>query len=78
VNDLFQSFLEIVSQYGPFPVGIVFGVWISRWATKQQFEYMGKEIDALRKEREKIVDIVRSQESRIDILHNGSQKEGEK
>ncbi len=67
---MIKTFFDFISQYGPFPAGIVFGVWICRWAIKQQLDYMGSEIDSLRKERDKLTEIIYAKENRIMMLHN--------
>lgn len=71
---MIKSILEIISGYGPFPVGIIIGIWIGKWAITEQFKYMSREIESLRSRNDDLLKIVYAKENRISILHD-NQKE---
>jgi hypothetical protein len=62
--------IEVVANYGPFPFGILVGVWIMKWAYAAQTEYIQRENAALRKEKLDILSLVTEKENRIDMLHD--------
>lgn len=71
---LIKNLLEIISGYGPFPVGIIVGILIGKWAVTEQFKYMSREIESLRTRNDDLLKIVCAKEDRISILHD-NQKE---
>lgn len=67
---MMDKILEVVAQYGPFPVGIMVGIWLSRWANAQLFNLMRRENDALRQEKKELLELIQAKETRIDLLHD--------
>ncbi len=67
---MIKSIFEIISGYGPFPVGIIIGVWIGKWAVTEQFKYMTREINSLRSRNDDLLKIIDVKEERIMKLHD--------
>lgn len=67
---MWEKIIELVAQYGPFPVGIVVGIVIKNWSVDQLLKSTEKEKDALRKEKRELIDLVKVKEDRIDKLHS--------
>lgn len=72
---MIKNLLEIISGYGPFPVGIVIGIWIAKWAVDKQFKYMTREIESLKSRNDDLLKLVLAKEDRIAILHD-NKKDG--
>ena len=66
---MFDKMLDIAAQYGPFPVGIVVGMYIMKWAISMQLKSSEKEKGSLRKEKTELLEFVTAQQARIDKLH---------
>ncbi|MBF0556088.1 MAG: hypothetical protein HQK96_16305 [Nitrospirae bacterium] len=62
--------LEIVDQYGPFPVGIFIGIWIKRWSMDKYFKSSEREKGALYNQIKELYVTIKSKDDRIDKLHN--------
>jgi len=62
--------IEKVSSYGPFPFGIIIGVWINRWSTSAVIKMAGEERAAIREEKKELHNIIKAKEARIDALHD--------
>ena len=60
---------DFLLKYGPFPSGIVVGMWLTKWAISKQLMYMDKEKMALRNEKKELMEYIKAQEKRIDQLH---------
>ena len=67
---MWDKILEVVAQYGPFPVGIVFGVMIKRWSDSELMKTLRAEIQTLRDEKSQLLDQIQAKELRIDALHD--------
>ncbi len=67
---MWDKALELVAQYGPFPVGILIGMWIKSASMKMYFKSSEKEKDSLRKQGENLHDIIESKNERIEKLHD--------
>lgn len=65
-----DKILDLAAQYGPFPVGIVVGMWIKQWGTKLYFQSTEKEKEHLRSQIKDLHDVVKSKDDRISKLHN--------
>lgn len=67
---MWDKILELAAQYGPFPVGVVFGVMIKNWSVSKFLDLSEREKESLRKEKRELIELVKAKEDRIDALHN--------
>lgn len=67
---MIEKFFEFAAEYGPFPGGIIVGVWINRWASSKAFAFLDRELKYAQKERDKLFDTLKNQELRLDKLHD--------
>ena len=70
MGELWSLIIEKVSSYGPFPFGIIIGVWINRWSTSAVIKMAGEERAAIREEKKELHNIIKAKEARIDALHD--------
>jgi len=66
---MWETIAEILREYGPFPGGIVVGIWLTKWAVSKQFRYMESDKKQLREENKQLRGFLESQQKRIDSLH---------
>lgn len=64
-----QPIIDAVAQYGPFPVGIIVGMYISRIAHKESIENIKEEKKDLREEKKELLKALENKEERLDTLH---------
>jgi hypothetical protein len=65
-----DKFIEIIAGYGPFPAGIIVGVWLARGAYNRALTYMEKITIELREEKKQLRETIEAQQKRIDLLHD--------
>jgi len=65
-----EAFSNFFLKVGPFPAGIIVGIWLTKWAINKQFKYMSEEKVALREEKKVQLEYIKAQETRIDKLHD--------
>jgi len=65
-----DKFIEIVSGYGPFPLGILVGVMLAKAAYSQALEYLERVNTALTEEKKQLRETIEAQQTRIDLLHD--------
>lgn len=72
--------LDIVSKYGPVPVGVVLGIMVDRLSMRYYFKSTEDEKKSLRDQIRDLHAIIKSKDDRIDKLHDqiGEKKSGEK
>jgi hypothetical protein len=70
MSELWGSIIKQVADYGPFPFGIIVGVWINKWSTSTVIQITKEEKDAIRKEKRELQGIIKAKEDRIDALHD--------
>lgn len=66
---MWETIGKIFIDYGPFPAGIIVGMWLTKWSISQQLKYSEKEKDAIREEKKQALKLIESQQKRIDRLH---------
>jgi len=66
---MWKTILDLAAQYGPFPAGIIIGIYIKQLAYRQTLEYMKEERSAYKDEKKALLELVQSQQVRIDKLH---------
>jgi len=69
-----SEFFRIVAEYGPFPLGIIVGIWLARGAYSQSLRYSEKEKAELREEKRQLRETIEAQQKRIDLLHDEAYK----
>jgi len=47
---MWKEIFSVVSEYGPFPVGIIIGILISRWSYRVAQKYIDKTIESQKSE----------------------------
>lgn len=65
-----DNIFQIVAEYGPFPIGIMVGIWMKKWVVSQLIAQSKHENDGLRKEKQALIELVQAKEDRIDKLHD--------
>ena len=65
-----EKIIEIVSSYGPFPFGIVVGIYLAKAAYDRATGYLHSEVSALRDEKKHLRETITNQQKRIDVLHD--------
>lgn len=79
---MWEKIIELASQYGPFPVGIIVGLYIKELAEKRIFELARQEREAHSEEKKELSKLLEAQQARIDKLHldlySGKQPGGKK
>lgn len=68
--EIWSLILKQVVSYGPFPFGIIVGIWINRWSTSAVIKMAGEEKAAIREEKKELHGIITAKEARIDALHD--------
>lgn len=68
--EIFNGLAKFVADYGPFPLGIIVGIVLAKFAYSDALSYTQKEKDALREEKKQLRETVDAQQVRIDKLHN--------
>jgi len=63
------TLIEAVAKFGPFPLGILVGIILARFAYRDALMYSEKEKTALREEKKQLRETVQAQQERIDKLH---------
>jgi hypothetical protein len=66
---MWADFLDIVKQYGPFPVGILLGLWIRGLTFREIKKSHLREIRAYDRTNKNLNKMILAQEKRIDKLH---------
>lgn len=72
-----SAWVETLSQYGPFPLGVFLGIMIARWGFDKQVGYMNKTQEELQREKQALITHIETQNGRIEKLHDklGEQRE---
>lgn len=68
------EFFHIIAGYGPFPFGIVVGIWLANRAYSQSLKYSEQEKSELREEKRQLRETIEAQQKRIDLLHDEAYK----
>ena len=76
--EIVSEVVRIVSGYGPFPFGILIGMWFASRAYRTALNYSDKEKDELREEKRQLRETIEAQQKRIDILHDTAFKQKRK
>jgi len=66
---MWDKAIEIAAQYGPFPFGIVIGIFINQIAYHKTFAYVREEKKAYDEEKKELMKLIQTQQGRIDKLH---------
>lgn len=59
-----------IAGYGPFPIGIVIGIYLARSAYSTALKYLNEEKKELREEKRELRKTIDAQQKRIDTLHD--------
>ena len=66
---MWNTIFNLVGQYGPFPVGIAFGVWIKSRSMDRVIDLIEREKVAIRQEKRELLVMIEGQHNRIEKLH---------
>ena len=66
---MWETIANKVAEYGPFPFGIIVGIYIKELAEKKVYELMKQEREAHKEEKKELTALLKAQQGRIDILH---------
>lgn len=66
---MWQVISDILKEYGLFPAGIMIGIWLTKWATSEQRKYMELDKKGFSEEKKVLLEVIESQQKRIDKLH---------
>lgn len=69
MDEILKTITEAIVTYGPFPVGIVVGILLARFAYHDAMKYINEEKNSLREEKKQLRDTIEAQQQRIDLLH---------
>lgn len=67
---MWDKIVELAAQYGPFPLGIVVGISIKKWAFSKVLKLYEREKEALRQEKRELIELVKAKDVRIEKLHD--------
>lgn len=66
---MWETIGKLFLDVGPFPTGILVGMWITKWSISQQLKFSEREKTALREEKKQLLKLIENQQKRIDKLH---------
>ena len=67
---MLDQILPFAVEYGPFPLGIITGIFITRRVDNKILDMMQKEKEALRQEKKELLELIDIKDDRIEALHN--------
>ena len=70
MTEFWTKFIEIIAGYGPFPLGIIVGIFITNHVYSKIINLSEKEKEALREEKSALLEMLAAKEERIDKLHS--------
>ena len=66
----YSTLVELLSKYGPFPLGVGVGLFIRGQTFKEVLKYAQQERDSINKEKEQLFQIINAKDERIEKLHD--------
>ena len=66
----FANIWGTIKEWGPFPSGIIIGIWLARGAYNKALDLMKNEIEQMRTEKQELRQTIVAQQERIDVLHD--------
>jgi hypothetical protein len=66
----FTAVWNTIAEYGPFPIGIIVGMYFAKSAYSSAIKYLNEEKKELREEKKELRNTIEAQQKRIDILHD--------